>query len=145
MIRNNDGSIEVVVPDGETWQSGQIRQAADGRLGVVANGPSVTGNAAGTNKQTLHCAVDLEVEIKTSIAVSPGDTPGVDIANQQLVAAGSGTKNVRLCLSTTGINGKAQRLIRCVVGEMERRLAAFVHVFVDAQAVAEEDFGIHGD
>lgn len=110
-IKNTDGSVEVVVPDGETWSSGQIKQAADGRLGVVANGPPVTGDAAGSEKVTLHCGVDQEVEITTTVSVTPGDTPGVSIANQNLVAAGAGDKNVRLCISTTGINGKARVLL----------------------------------
>jgi len=108
MITNDDGCVTVAVPNGETWKSGEVRQAADGRLGVVANGPALTGDSAGSVKATLNCASDVEVEITTSVIAAAGATLGVDIDEQKLVAADGGDKNVRLVVYAAAANGKAR-------------------------------------
>ncbi len=110
MITNSDGSVTVAVPNGETWTSGQIRQAADGRLGVVANGPALTGDSAGSVKATLHCGSDIEVEVTTSVVAAAGATLGMDIDEQELVAADGGDKNVRLVVYAAAA-GKPCRVV----------------------------------
>ncbi|MEP3480769.1 MAG: hypothetical protein ABJZ55_16085 [Fuerstiella sp.] len=105
-IVNTDGSVDTIVPDGETWQSGDIRQAADGRLGICAAGPDSIG--VGTSvKRTLHCGVDIECQIKTTIALPAGPVgAAVDLANQELIAA-DGATDVKRVLYDVAANGMA--------------------------------------
>lgn len=108
-LRNSDGVVSVVVPDGQTFLSGQIQLAADGRLGVVVAGPARVGVADGSVTANLRCAVDDEVEVTTTLALVAGPIGcSVDVATQTIVGAGVGTKDVRLVLYPAIVGSKAR-------------------------------------
>lgn len=108
-IVNSDGGVEVVVPAGETWKSGEVHQAADTRLGVVRGGADFVGD--GVQKITLHCGRDLECQMPSGVAVVAGlKTAAVDIPSQTIVAA-NGTTDVAVVLYPQATVGQPVRFI----------------------------------
>lgn len=108
-IKNTDGSVETVVATGETWKSGDIRKAADGRLGVVAGGVDTLGD--GVKKVTLHCNRDLECEMASTVALAAGSKAAIDFASQQLIAAGGPSGDVHVVLYDAIAGGKARFIL----------------------------------
>lgn len=108
-IRQTDGTVQAIVTAGQTWKSGEVRQAADGRLGVVANGPAIVGD--GVLTATLHCATDIEIEMTTEVNLSAGSGgASVDVATQTIKAAGAGV-NVKYVLSDAVANSKVRVIL----------------------------------